>query len=89
MKLPFTEEKIGDNIFIRTFKYETDSEEFEWHRDREDRLIETLVETDWLIQMDNKLPKRIEGKIYIPKETYHRVIKGTGDLKIKLIKYAK
>jgi hypothetical protein len=84
--LPFKEDKVSENIFIREFKVDTDSSEYIWHRDREDRIIESIGDTDWLIQMDNELPKRIEGKIFIPKETFHRVIKGNGDLKIKLIK---
>jgi hypothetical protein len=28
MELPFIEEKISDNLFIRTFKQETDSGDF-------------------------------------------------------------
>ncbi len=86
MKLPFKETKIGDNTFIREFAQNTDSGEFYWHRDMENRIIESLDETDWSIQLDNKLPSKIEGKIYIPKGVYHRLIKGNGDLRIKLIK---
>ncbi len=86
MILPFKEEKLEENIFIREFSQDTDSSEFLWHRDREDRIIESVEETDWLFQLDNKLPQKIEGKIFIPKETFHRIIKGKGDLKIKLIK---
>jgi hypothetical protein len=56
-----------------------------WHRDREDRIIESIGDTDWKIQIDNELPKVID-KAFIPMGVYHRVIKGTGDLKIKLIK---
>lgn len=84
--LPFIEEKIGENLFIRTFKQETDSGEFMWHRDYEDRIIESIEETDWGFQLDNQLPSIISGKIYIPKGVYHRLIKGSGDLKIKLEK---
>lgn len=84
--LPFIEEKISENTFIREFKQETDSGEFMWHRDREDRVIESINKTDWMIQIDNQLPKKIEGEIEIPMGVYHRLIKGTGDLKIKLIK---
>lgn len=83
---PYKEKKISENTFIREFKQETDSSEYIWHKDREDRVIESIGDTDWLIQMDNELPKRIEGRVFIPKEKYHRVIKGTGDLKIKLTK---
>lgn len=84
--LPFIEEKIGENLFIRTFKQETDSGEFMWHRDYEDRIIESIEETDWGFQLDNQLPIKISGKIYIPKGVYHRLIKGSGDLTIKLEK---
>lgn len=83
---PYKEKKISENTFIREFKQETNSSEYIWHRDKEDRVIESIGDTDWLIQMDNELPKRIEGRVFIPKEKYHRVIKGTGDLKIKLTK---
>lgn len=84
--LPFKEEKISENKFKRTFYQNTDSSEYMWHRDREDRVIEPLEKTDWKIQFDNKIPQTIEGKIFIPKETYHRAIKGSGDLKILLTK---
>ena len=86
MILPFKEEKLDNNIFIREFSQDTDSSELLWHRDKEDRLIEPIEETDWLFQLDDKLPQKIEGQIFIPKEIFHRIIKGTGDLKIKLIK---
>lgn len=85
MKLPFKETKLSDNEFIRVFSQDTDSGEYMWHRDREDRIIESIVETDWMIQIDNELPKVID-KVLIPMGVYHRVIKGTGDLKIKLQK---
>ena len=85
MTLPFQETKLGDNEFIRVFSQDTDSGELVWHRDREDRIIESIGETDWLIQIDNELPKVID-KVFIPMGTYHRLIKGTNDLKIKLIK---
>ena len=83
--LPFQETKLSDNEFIRVFSQDTDSGEFMWHRDREDRIVESIVETDWMIQIDNELPKVID-KVLIPMGVYHRVIKGTGDLKIKLTK---
>lgn len=86
MSLPFQETNLGDNEFIRVFRQDTDSGDYMWHRDREDRIIESIDETDWMIQIDNELPKKIEEKVFIPMGVYHRVIKGTGDLKIKLIK---
>jgi hypothetical protein len=86
MTLPFQETKISDNTFIREFSQDTDSGEFMWHRDFESRIIESIGDTDWGIQLDNQLPMKIEGEVFIPMGVYHRLIKGTGDLKIKLIK---
>jgi hypothetical protein len=86
MSLPFQETKLENNVFTREFKQDTDSGEFMWHRDREDRIIESIGKTDWLIQIDNELPKEINKEVFIPMGVYHRLIKGTNDLKIKLIK---
>lgn len=86
IELPFKEIKISESIFIREFFQNTNSGEFMWHRDRELRIIESIGKTDWKIQLDNELPKVIEGKIEIPMGVYHRLIKGSGDLKIKLEK---
>lgn len=86
MSLPYKETKISEMTFIREFNQETNSGEFMWHRDRESRIIESIEPTDWKIQLDNELPKTIEGKVFIPMGVYHRLIKGTGDLKINLTK---
>ncbi len=73
---------------MREFKENVDDSELIWHLDREDRVVIPLKSSGWKLQMDNELPKPlVEGREYfIPKMTYHRVIKGTGDLEIKLIK---
>lgn len=83
---PYKEIEIEKNTFIREFSKETNSEEMKWHRDYEDRIIESIGKTDWLIQLDNELPKVISDKVFIPRGVYHRLIKGSGDLKIKLVK---
>lgn len=86
MKLPFQETKLEENTYLRSFQQETDSGEFTWHRDREDRIVESANATDWLIQIDNELPQDLNKPVFIPKGIYHRVIKGTGDLEIKVQK---
>lgn len=86
MSHPYKETKISNNKFIRVFEQDTDSGEFMWHRDYEDRIIESIETTDWMIQIDNELPKKIEGEIFIPKGVFHRLIKGTNNLKIRLEK---
>ena len=85
MDYPF-EEHIEGGYHIRTFKNEVDDKELTWHRDKEDRIVESIGDTDWLFQMDNELPKKLTSKVFIPKNTYHRIIKGSGDLKVKVKK---
>jgi len=84
-KFPF-KENIKDDCYIRTFYSTTDEEEFAWHRDKEDRIIECNHETNWLFQKDNELPITFDKIIFIEKETWHRVIKGDGDLQLKIKK---
>ena len=82
---PYSEEKNG-NIVRRTFSSDIYEHELTWHRDHEDRIVKVISETDWMIQFDNELPKRlgINEEIKIPKNTYHRVIKGSGDLVVEI-----
>ena len=84
-KLPFDEEKFKGYV-IRSFSKDIPSEELKWHTDGEDRTIIPLNENDWKIQLDNELPKPFKGVIFIPEGKYHRVIKGSSDLKLKIIK---
>ena len=85
MDFPF-KEKIEDGYHIRTFTEDIEDSELVWHRDKEDRIVESVGKTNWMIQMDNEVPKVIEGEFFIPKNTYHRVIKGDGDLTVKVKK---
>lgn len=76
-------ELIEDGYIIREFSQDLSAFELVWHRDKEDRLVEAMHKTDWKFQLDNEVPTEL-NRIFIPKETYHRVIKGTGNLKIKI-----
>ncbi len=80
-KLPFEEKDQ-----IRTFSKDTDSEELKWHRDDENRLVTPVGFNDWLFQRDNALPEPIDKPIFIEKGEWHRVLKGTTDLQIKVEK---
>jgi len=82
---PFNEYK-QDGFVIRTFKEDVNETELVWHRDREDRIVESIGFTDWMIQIDNELPKPLLETIYIPKNTFHRLIKGNGNLNVKVKK---
>jgi len=70
---------------IRTFTDNVDEKELVWHRDYEDRIIEPLQETDWKFQYDNNTPETLK-RLFIRRGVYHRLIKGTRDLKLKVIK---
>ncbi len=85
VNFPFRQEK-KEGYLLREFKQSVDSEELIWHRDKKDRIVEVIQSQDWMIQLDNELPIRLEEgkKYFIPKEVYHRVHKGDGDLVVKI-----
>ena len=85
-KKPYRDLKVTDKYIIREFNENIDPIELMWHRDNEDRTIEIIGETDWKIQLDNQLPTSLNESIFIPRHMYHRVIKGTGTLKLKIHK---
>ena len=82
----YSQEHIEPNKFRRVFKEDVDTSELKWHQDQHDREVFVESGTKWYLQMDEELPQELqEGKTYfIPKMTYHRVIKGTGDLVIEV-----
>jgi len=88
---PFIEEQIKENIFLREFKEEVDSGELKWHMDKEDRQVKVIKSNGWKLQLDNKLPIYLEeGKTYfIEKYSFHRVIKGSGNLIVEIEKQTK
>jgi len=73
MVKPYTDIEITDKYIIREFNENIDPIELMWHRDDENRLVEIIGETDWKLQL-------------VPKHEWHRVIKGTGTLKLKIHK---
>ena len=56
---PFKETHLQDNLYLREFEESVDTDDLEWHRDRENRIVEIIGETDWELQMDNQLPQRL------------------------------
>ena len=84
---PYKDIEIADTYIIRIFDENIDPIELKWHRDRENRLVEIIGETDWQIQLENQLPTSINQPIKIPKGEWHRVIKGNGTLKLKIYKF--
>lgn len=83
---PYQDIQSQSNEVIRVFDESIDPVELMWHRDQEDRIVEAVEPTDWKVQLDNELPTLINKPIFIPKYVWHRTIKGTGPLKIKIKK---
>jgi len=83
---PYTDIEITDKYIIREFNENIDPIELMWHRDNEDRTLEIIGETDWKFQFDDKLPILLKDHIFIPRHAWHRVIKGTGTLTLKIYK---
>ena len=84
-KLPFIQ-KEKNGIKTRLFKEGIESEELKWHFNQRDRKVKVMQSNNWMLQLDNEIPKQLkEGQIVsIPKGVHHRVIKGEGDLIVKI-----
>jgi hypothetical protein len=83
---PYIDIEVTDEYIIREFNENIDPIELMWHRDDENRTIEIIGETNWKVQLDNQLPTSINQPIFIQRHEWHRVIKGTGTLKLKIHK---
>jgi hypothetical protein len=83
---PYTDIEVTDEYIIREFNENIDPIELMWHRDDEDRTVEVIGKTNWQLQLENQLPTSISQPIFIPKHEWHRAIKGTGNLKLKIYK---
>ena len=81
---PYTDLEITNKYIIREFGDDIDPIELMWHRDDEDRTIEILGETDWAIQLEDSLPTSLNSRIFIKRHEWHRVVKGTGKLTLKI-----
>jgi hypothetical protein len=85
---PYKDISSGDNWVIREFTQDIDPIELLWHRDDEDRELELVEGQGWKIQIDNYLPIELTqiSRINIKKHDYHRLIKGDGNLIVKIYK---
>ena len=84
---PYVDVEVNNKYVIREFSENIDPIELMWHRDDEDRIVEVLeAGKDWKFQYDNELPYEVApGDIlFILRHEWHRVIKGEGNLVIKI-----
>lgn len=82
---PYTQ-VINKNKILREFSKDTDSHELVWHKDKNDRQVKILEGTGWKFQLDNQLPINLNkgDVLFIPKNIYHRILKGIDNLKIEI-----
>ena len=85
MVKPYTQ-TYDNGVIIRQFDEDVNDDELIWHRDKRTREITILEGEGWKLQLDNQLPQELkQGKLYtIPEMAYHRLIKGTGKLVVKI-----
>jgi hypothetical protein len=83
-ELPFEESWISDKVSLRSFSPDLMDDELKWHIDMEDRVVEILNDNDWKFQFDDKLPIEMKGVIEIKKGEWHRIIKGSTPLNVKI-----
>lgn len=84
MNQPYSQKK-ENNTLSRTFSETVDEDQLVWHRDEKDREVTVVKNVNWMFQFDNELPQILKDVVFIPKNTYHRLIKGTGDLTLSII----
>lgn len=85
MSKPYNEIKNGATL-IRYFDPAVDDMELVWHRDMKDRHVTIVKNGGWKFQREDELPIDLfDGEvIFIPKETWHRVLKGNSILIVEI-----
>lgn len=83
---PYSEKRMG-NLIVREFSSDTHSAELEWHKDHNDRHLRVVSGSGWKLQRKDSLPIQMNEGVtyYIPKGSWHRIIKGENNLKIAIV----
>ena len=86
---PYTDIAEGSSWVVREFKQDIDPIELMWHRDDEDRELELIEGSNWKIQLEDSLPIDLtkSTRINIKKHEWHRLIKGSDSLIVKIHKF--
>ena len=83
---PYHDFNLMTDQKLRLFREDVKEEQLIWHRDLSNREVRVEDGVGWKLQMDNELPVDlvIGEKYNIPKMTYHRLIKGKGNLVLRI-----
>ena len=82
---PYSQIKEG-SVIVRKFSETSSDDELVWHRDENDREVTVISGAGWKFQYDDGLPfDMCKGDvILVPKDSWHRIIKGEGDLVVSI-----
>jgi hypothetical protein len=86
---PYSDIIEADGTTSRLFPASTKPEALKWHMDDEDRTVTVLGKTNWQFQFEDQLPVPLDRPIFIKRHQWHRLIKGTGSLTLKITKNAR
>ncbi len=77
-----------DKEDVRLFDSNVNPDELQWHFDNENRTVYVIESNGWKFQFDNQLPIELfkNSTIQIPKGMYHRILKGNGNLIVRIKK---
>jgi len=79
-------DKQYDRFIIRSFNVDLiDPLDLKWHFDEKSRIIEPLNDNDWEFQYNDKLPIKLDKILFIESGSYHRLIIGSSNLKLKIL----
>ena len=86
MVKPYLDKSLAKGIIRRVFNEAVDVDELVWHQDHNTRKVTVIEGQGWQLQIDNSLPKTLSkgDTVVIEAEQYHRIIKGTGQLVVKI-----
>jgi len=82
---PYKEKRENGNL-VREFSSDSNPDDLVWHKDKQGRIVTVVKSNGWKLQMESGLPFDLtEGKNYkIPALSWHRILKGRGNLLIKI-----
>ena len=88
---PYKDKMISESVRVRSFLDNVSEDRLVWHRDRQNRVVEVIHSNGWLFQRDNSVPALLSSGdiLEIAANEWHRVIKGQGELVLKIIEEKK
>lgn len=86
---PYNEVRSSSGQIIREFKLDVDDHDLIWHQDRFERAVRVISAEGWKLQLEEGLPFELRdgGTYKIPARSWHRVIKGHGNLVLEITEF--